>query len=351
MTMSLPEEVRALCLAASKVRAPAVRVQLPHLDVTLASDDTDCLAQVQRALLNQAATATMGSMRVLVCDRQSHPDLIPPSFAVERHGLGAYISALEAAGLYGSYDSDYGSLQLLDPSCGAGVQLLPARGAVPPWERAFPLRNFLHWGAVCQGQRLLHAGTLGLRGRGVLLAGAGGAGKSGTVLAGLCHGLRSVGDDYILLDPALDGIFAQPVMRLMKQDQTGLARLGLAGEMDRFGARNWQNKFEFDFEELFPGSRATRLKIGAVFLPKIGTEARSSLRPASTREVMFALLPNNLQQLPGAAQQAMAVIARIARDLPGYHLSLSSDPAEIAASIRAFLEGGWHATDCVDAGL
>lgn len=337
MSPTFAAEVRALCACAAGFAGQELQINLPHLGLSVIADDAAYLAQVNRALLHRSAAAPM-ALRVLVADRQSHPELIPPNFPVTAQGLGALLAALAAAGLCGVYDSDFDSWQLYDPAAGLGLQLLARPGATPPWERAFPLRNFLHWAAVAQNKRLLHAGTLGLSGRGVLLAGAGGAGKSGTVLAGLCHGLQSVGDDYILLDPKSDAITAQPVMRLMKQDQKGLGRLGLRAQIPCFGAPNWQDKYEFDFETLFADSRAAALNIGAILLPQVGTAQRSSLRPATPREVMFALLPNNLQQLPGAAPQGMAVIAGLTRDLPGYHLQLSSDPAEIAATLRGFLE-------------
>ena len=70
----------------------------------------------------------------------------------------------------------------------------------PPWEPGAPLRSFLHWEYAARGMRLVHGGTLGIDGRGVVLAGSGGAGKSGTVVAGIMVGLDSVGDDYVSVD-------------------------------------------------------------------------------------------------------------------------------------------------------
>ena len=62
-------------------------------------------------------------------------------------------------------------------------------------------------------------------GRGALIVGASGSGKSGTTLAGLMNGLQSVGDDYVVVDQGAT-IVAHSVFKLFKQDLDGLKRVG-----------------------------------------------------------------------------------------------------------------------------
>ena len=54
-------------------------------------------------------------------------------------------------------------------------------------------------------RRIAHAASLGRDGRGILLLGHGGAGKSGTALAGVAAGLQTVGDDYVALSGLRSG--------------------------------------------------------------------------------------------------------------------------------------------------
>lgn len=337
---SIADQGRALCQTKCARSDLVVRMTLPFLNLTISADSSDYLALCRHALIDDALHAADESslLHILVADQQTRQDIAPPAYDAAAMGLGALIADCEAAGLNGCYDTEFDSWQFLDPRTTQGIQLLTAPDALPPWERAFPLRNFLHWAYAAQGRRLLHAGTLGIGEKGVLLAGAGGAGKSGTTLSGLITGLKSVGDDYIALDSVSDRVIAYPVMRLMKQDPRGLARLGLMPETHRFGPLNWQGKHEFDFNNVLHGSRAGRLKINAVLLPRITGATRSTLQPATAHEVMFALLPNNLQQLPGQFKQGMGFLARLTRILPGYHLRLGTDPAEIADKIADFLE-------------
>lgn len=339
---SIADQGLALCQIDQLTSSHVVRMELPFLTLEIQADCADYIRLCRRALIDNPryGAADSASQRVLVTDRKSRPDILSPDFDTAALGFGALIAACETAGVCGCHDTEFDSWQFFDPRTERGVQLLASPGAMPAWERAFPLRNFLHWAYAAQGRRLLHAGSLGLGKNGVLLAGAGGAGKSGTTLAGLLGGLRSVGDDYVVLDLAADGAQVFPVMRLMKQDPRGLARLGFAPGSHSFGPRNWQGKHEFDFDDLLPDSRADMLAIDAVLLPRVTGARHSKLRPATAHEVMFALLPNNLQQLPGQVKQAMGILGRLSRQLPGYHLDLGIDPVEIADTIRSFLERG-----------
>ena len=133
---------------------------------------------------------------------------------------------LAARNVRGFYHHDAPSWQFYDRATAVGVQTLPTPLAMPPWESSAPLRSFLHWAYAAAGLRLTHAATLGLNGRGVLLAGPSGSGKSATTLAGLLNGLDSVGDDYVLLETGAR-VSAYPVFTVLKQDREGLRRTGI----------------------------------------------------------------------------------------------------------------------------
>jgi hypothetical protein len=201
------------------------------------------------------------------------------------------------------------------------------------------LRLLVHWSNRTAERGFIHAGTLGHRGQGVLLVGAGGSGKSGTTLSGILNGLTSVGDDYISVRSSGGLVEAHPLLRIMKQDLRGLQRLGLeAGQGALAEPLNWQGKIEFDFEAVTPGARADRLALKAILMPHIARARASSFRPASAREAMLAMAPSSLYQLHGSWREDFGLIASIARALPAFHLHLSEDPAEIASAIRAFIE-------------
>jgi hypothetical protein len=187
--------------------------------------------------------------------------------------------------------------------------------------------------------RLTHAGTLGANGKGVLLAGAGGAGKSGTVAAGLLNGLDSVGDDYVLIDLS-NGVTARPLFSTLKQDPQGFARLGLKRRVPANGPLNWQGKHAFHIDDIAPRPVPATLDIVALVVPHISGGGASSIMPVSRRDAMIALAPSGIAQMPGERESGFRFFSDLTRLLPCYRLSLGTQPQEIAGTVADFLARG-----------
>jgi len=244
---------------------------------------------------------------------------------------------LAQGGRRGFYHHDAPSWQFYDPAARVGVHTLPAPMEIPPWELGSPLRLFIHWALAAAGYRLTHAATLGVGGRGALIVGASGSGKSGTTLAGLLNGLQSAGDDYVVVEQGAD-VVARSVFRLFKQDLNGLRRAGVDPENLPDVRQNWHGKIEFDAARLAPKAFVDRLKVGALLLPHIAHAQCTRIEPATAREAALALAPSAVLQLPGDAAEGFQFFMGLAKRLPAFHVSLSENPVEIADTIGSFLE-------------
>jgi hypothetical protein len=166
---------------------------------------------------------------------------------------GVYLKAIEGEG-----GTDF--CTIFDPHRQMGIQIVGNISDLPPWDAAAPCRISLNLAAVSRGWCLVHAGTLSLADEGVLIVGPSGAGKSGTTLAGISAGLKTAGDDYVLVCPT-DPPTAFRVYNVLKQDQNRLARIdGLAGATAGLKT-SWKNKLEFDPEKLFPGCVVERVRL------------------------------------------------------------------------------------------
>lgn len=226
--------------------------------------------------------------------------------------------------------------QLFDLETGRGVQIMQAADGAPIWDAGSPLRNIMQWQLARYGRVLLHAGTLAVSGQGVLLAGAGGSGKSGTVLSGVLAGLQTVGDDYVCV--SRDDLTARPLFETLKQDAAGLSRLGLMGHPAIPSTTNWQDKYQFYLRDL--GVPAIdHIVLGALLLPAVTGDHETRLLPASSKEAFLALAPSGVSQIPGDRPVLYAAAADVARRLPCYHLRLGSDPADVVRSIKQFIQG------------
>jgi hypothetical protein len=227
--------------------------------------------------------------------------------------------------------------QAYDKEARAALQFTGTTTDLPIWDSGAPLRHFIHWAMAGRGCRLLHGATLGKGSDGVLISGPGGVGKSGTTLAGVVHGLRSVGDDYVIVQ-AGDPPVAWPVYRLFKQDPSGIDRLTAHCKKLSDRPLNWQGKLEFDPEELSPGCMAESLRLRAILVPSIARLAASHAHPMPRGQAIEAITRSTIVQLADdRASTALFCTALTAR-LPVFEIQLSEDPADIAATVSRLID-------------
>lgn len=316
------------------------KVRLPRLELTAHLDAGPLANAVAQGFVPAPGDqAPADTCRIFI----AHPGIdgidTPASWGQAPFTQHAFATRLAEAGLRGNHFHDLDFWQFYDPDRRVGVQLMTANDSFPPWEPGAPLRPFLHWEYAARGMRLAHAGTLGIDGRGILLAGSGGAGKSGTVVAGLLNGLDSVGDDYVLIDLA-DGPAAHPLFATLKQDPGGFGRLGLKHRLKSYGALNWQGKHQFRIDDIAARPIPARLDIIALVVPHISGGEASSIMPVSRKEAMIALAPSGIAQMPGERESGFRFFSDLTRQLPCYRLSLGTQPREIASTIADFITRG-----------
>jgi hypothetical protein len=318
---------------------PERTVDLPHLRLSAHVSPGSLAEAMVHGFVQAAPHDPTDTCRIFV----AHPGIDgvgrPASWGQAAFSQHGFASRLAEAGLRGNYFHDLDFWQFYDPQRRVGVQLMTAADGFPPWEPGAPLRPFLHWEYAARGMRLAHAGTLGADGRGVLLAGSGGAGKSGTVVAGLLNGLDSVGDDYVLID-LNDGVRARPLFSTLKQDAQGFARLDLKRRLQAPGPLNWQGKHSFHLGDIAPRPVPAMLDIVALMVPHIGGGTASSIMPVSRREAMIALAPSGIAQMPGERESGFRFFSDLTRRLPCFRLSLGTAPEEIAGTIGNFIARG-----------
>jgi hypothetical protein len=259
-----------------------------------------------------------------------------PAWSGAENEAAEFHPVLAEAGLRAAHPAYTRAWHVLDLAAGVGLQLANSPSDLPAWFAGAPLRQHLHWLLRARGWRIAHAATLGLHGRGILLLGNGGAGKSGTTLAGLAAGLRTVGDDYIALggtDPAI----ARPLFRIAKQDRAGLARIpGLAERLAHLPA-NWMNKVEFDPAIVFPGCFTDALRLDAIVMPRLARAAVPRFMPATAGDAMRTLIPTNLHQFPGEPIDGLDYYGALVRPLPVHWLELSGNAADNGAALADFV--------------
>ena len=325
---------RALALSGNRLVRRTIALAGLALDVQI---DDPALAEIYFARFapGQALAGASGDRLYVLSGASSA--LVPPLWADANCSAKTYQAAVLKAGLRAAYPLIPRFWQFFDMDRRVGIQLAPDRQRLPKWDVAAPLRRHLHWLLEERGSRLVHAATLGLEGRGLLILGKGGAGKSGTTLAGLVAGLSTAGDDYVALESGPVPV-VRSLYRILKQDRHGLNRLpGLSNRLIGRQA-NWQGKIEFDPEEIFPGAIADSLALTAIMIPRIARAPRPSIVPILPSAAMLSLMSTNLHQHLGEPEHGMAFFAGILRRLPCYRIDLAEDAPANGAALRKFLE-------------
>ena len=184
--------------------------------------------------------------------------------------------------------------------------------------------------------QLVHGAAVAVDGRGVLIVGGSGRGKSTTALACARAGFSYLGDDMCVIEtgsanrgiPAqLHGVFATAKLNIDSRE--------------RLDAHDWlplgitsRGKHAV---ELPPEIRFGRIaELVAVLGVRADGQAAATPRRVTTREAMGMLAATRLLQ-PGMWIHAAATIAR---EVPAYEMGLDWDLDRVAAAVRSLVERG-----------
>jgi len=238
-----------------------------------------------------------------------------------------------------SFRIDSGVLSFFDARTRTAVCWVRDPASMPPWEEASPLRPILAWWAEQTGRQLAHGAAVGTREGAVLLAARGGSGKSTTALAALEDGMLYLGDDYVMLEPGpplrVASLYATAKLIPQNLDERLPAlRALVTGRHDIE-----QDKVTLGLHAAFASRMVKQLPLRAVVIPSVAPDGKLALSPATGGEVLSAIAPTTLFQLPNAGGEALRRMARLLADAPRYHMALDRDLKTNLRALRALIAG------------
>lgn len=206
-------------------------------------------------------------------------------------------------------------------------------------ERARPFHRALSLRLGEDGVQFIHSGLVRHDGRGALLAGMGGSGKSTTSICCLLGGLGYLGDDFVGLEQTGKGRFAGHSLY-------GAALISLS-HLQRFPALSaacvrghhlHEEKSIAWLGEIAGARFEATTTIDAIVLPKLrlGNED-TTFEPATRRESLLALAPSSMLYLPAARPRAMDRLGALIESVPGFRLLLGRDVSRIAPRVKTLL--------------
>lgn len=278
-------------------------------------------------------------------DTTSYPDLLIRVMEKEPEGLleqdiwfGAHPE--EPASNYISADRNIfmqrtaeGALSIVNRSLDRACFWVRNLETLPYWETAAPLRIIINWWGIAHGIQLLHAAAIGCQGRGVLLAGKSGSGKSTTAVSCLAGGLFYLGDDHVILDTnrrtEAHSIFATAKLN----DDMAPLFDALGTNIHRMPHKSTEKQMVLLPREIITSS----LPLVALLIPSISEERSTRVEPASAMLGMLALAPSTLLYCPGGAEQTLNTMAELSRTLPVYCLFLGTDHHRMVTFLKEWI--------------
>ncbi|MDB4906516.1 MAG: hypothetical protein JWO05_1300 [Gemmatimonadetes bacterium] len=226
------------------------------------------------------------------------------------------------------------SLNLLDVVTGDGVYWTHDAAKLPHWSRSSPLRTLLHWWMREKGKQLIHAAAVGTPNGALLMPGPGGVGKTTTSLACLEHGLRFLGDDYVVVEldpqPRVYSLYCSA-----KVTEHALARLPLLAPEAR--SQGVDEKLVLDLREGHGAQMERSLPIAAIALPRVVEQPATRFAAVRPNALVRAFEFTTSEQLPHAGFELAELTREMVAKLPGYELHLGTDAAMVAPAVAEAL--------------
>ncbi len=194
---------------------------------------------------------------------------------------------------------------------------------------------FARW-ARANDKLLFHAAAVGTGGKGVLVAGRGGSGKSTFAISCLAEGLDFVSDDYTLLTASgpLQAMPLYTVVALREDMYQQFPQLGKPLMEPDGSFVGGKPQFQLSSHRLSPS-----LDIQAIVMPKIMGDAEPSIAAISPGKVMTQLIHSTITQIESRRDTALILqMAQRLSVLPIYEMRMSTDLKKNPAFLRSFIE-------------
>lgn len=196
-----------------------------------------------------------------------------------------------------------------------------------------------------QGLRIAHAGLAAWEGRGLLVPGESGQGKSTLALSCLQDGLDFVSDDHVWLEPApgAGGFLGHGLYGSTNLTPDNLERFPAlaAHALAPVNPRPSEHKSLVFLHPLFPGRVRGSARVAAVAMPRVVRGTASTFRPAGKGETLVTLARTlvtdwKFKRTPNPADR-FGVFAALVDAVPCYWLCMGQDLADVARCARDLL--------------
>jgi hypothetical protein len=189
-----------------------------------------------------------------------------------------------------------------------------------------------------RGRYSLHAACVANGGRGGLIAGPSGTGKSTLVLALAARGLDFLSDDMVFLGRGESGIEAHGFSDAIGVTRDTAARFAELSDLAAIAPPAGFRKHLVRIEERFAVRTVARCQPEVLIFPELAPDHESRLESMERDEAWLRLVPDVLLTHPAATQAHLASIAELTEQVACYRLHSGPDVRRSAELIEALLK-------------
>lgn len=235
------------------------------------------------------------------------------------------------------FDADLRFWHVVDHKSKRALFWIHSPDAIPFWERAAPFKNILNWFLALTPFTIVHGGVISQNGRGILLVGPGGSGKSTTVINCLSSGFQVCGDDLIivgLVDNEFKGYLLYNSIKLKAHLDSCFPKVGFKN------SELWRSCGDKKFTrytDLSADGVCASTRIIAVMHCLVSNLDQTKISPITPNAILKYILPPTVFMLRGWEELSIKKISRLVRGVKTYELSLGEDLAEVCQLLSVFI--------------
>ena len=193
---------------------------------------------------------------------------------------------------------------------------------------------------------VIHAGLVARAGRGVLLVGQSGAGKTTLSLRCLRAGFDFVGEDYVALETLAEGggVLGHSLYASAFLQTEHLSGLGIPGTCIYAGRETHEYKSLAMLDRSFPKQLRPAVRIDAMALIRIVDTPGTRIDPVKKGEALLELAKGSLLQIPNVGMRSFKVLANLVERVPCYRLEYGIAPDAGPAGVDEILSAAEQST-------
>lgn len=192
-----------------------------------------------------------------------------------------------------------------------------------------------------QGLYTIHAAALEKHGRGILIAGNSGRGKTTSSLSLLRSGYRYLSDDHPLLQDAGTHVDVLPFPTKINVTRSTIELFPELADVSDHATHAGSRKWSFHAEDLYPTPLGERCRATMMLFPHVVDADHSRLELLSKRQALELLLPQALLVFdPEVAARGFQVLAKLTRQVDCFRLHFGRDIFDLPNLLTPVLEQG-----------